>query len=63
MSVQLPNGSIVSIASTYGTLKTMSAISNAAEAVATLEASHDVVENDILEITSGWSKLSGRILP
>lgn len=62
MAVSLPNGATVSIASTYGAVRVMSAISNAAEAVATLEASHGVVENDILEVTSGWSKLNGRIV-
>lgn len=62
MAVALPNGAQIFIASTYGAAKTMSVISNATEAVATLEASHGVVENDILEITSGWSKLSGRIV-
>lgn len=63
MGVKLPNGSTVSIASTFGSTKTMSAISNAAEAVATLEASHGVVENDIIEIyTSGWSRLNGRVV-
>lgn len=61
MSVRLPNGSIVSIASTYGTAKTMSALTNAAEGVATLEASHGVIVNDILEVTSGWSKINGVI--
>lgn len=62
MSVSLPNGSIVAIASGYGASKTMSAISNASEAVATLESSHGVVENDYLEVTSGWSKLNSRIV-
>lgn len=62
MAVSLPNGSIVSIASGYGASKVMSAITNAAEAVATLEASHGVVENDYLEVTSGWSRLNSRIV-
>ena len=61
MSVSLPNGAVISIASGYGPVKAMSALTNATEGVATLEASHGVVENDILEITSGWSKLNGRI--
>ena len=52
----------VSIASTYGTTKVMSAITNAAEAVATLEASHGVIANDILELTSGWQRGTNRIL-
>lgn len=62
MSVALPNGSIVSIASGYGAEKDMTAVSNASEAVATLEASHGVVENDYLEVTSGWSRLNARIV-
>lgn len=62
MSVALPNGAQIAIASAYGAVRTMSAITNAASAVATLEASHGVVVNDILEITSGWSKLTNRIV-
>jgi hypothetical protein len=56
------NGSTLSIAATFGATKTMSAITNAASAVATLEASHGVVVNDIVQIvTSGWSKLIDRV--
>lgn len=62
MSVSLPDGAVISIGTTVGTSKTMSAISNAAEAVATLEASHGVVENDIILITSGWARLNGRVV-
>lgn len=62
MSVSLPNGSILSIGSTFGAAKTMSVLSNAAQAVATLEASHGVVANDIVLITSGWSQLNGRVV-
>jgi len=62
MAVQLPNGATISVAATMGALKAMSAITNAAEAVATLEASHGVVENDILLVTSGWSKLNNRVV-
>lgn len=61
MAASLPNGSIISIASAYGAVKAMSALSNASEGVATLEASHGVVVGDVVEITSGWSKLNGRI--
>lgn len=59
--VSLPNGSTISIVSAYGTVKNMTAITNATEAVGTLEAAHGVAANDLVEITSGWSKLSGRI--
>lgn len=61
MSASLPNGTVISIASAYGVAKTMSALTNAAEAVATLEASHGVIVGDILEVTSGWELLTGRI--
>jgi len=60
--LQLPNGALVHIASGYGAVKNMTAVSNANPAVATLEASHGVVANDILEVTSGWSRLSGKIV-
>jgi len=49
-------------AQTYGTSKNMTAITNAAEAVATLKASHGVVVGDYLELTSGWGRLNGRIV-
>ena len=49
-------------AQTYGTAKNMTAVTNAAEAVATLEASHGVVVGDYLELTSGWARLNGRIV-
>lgn len=62
MSVSLPNGSIVSIAASYGAVKAMSAVTNANPAVATLEASHGIIVNDIMEVTSGWSKLTERIV-
>lgn len=61
MSVVKIAGSAFAIASVYGASKTMSVLTNAAEAVATLEAAHGVVENDILELTSGWDLLNGRL--
>jgi hypothetical protein len=62
MAVRVPNGSLVYIASGYGAAKTMSALTNASEGVATLEASHGVVENDFIEVTSGWSRLTNKIV-
>jgi len=59
-AVSLPNGSTVAVASGYGAVKTFTAISNATEAVVS-DATHTFVVGDILEITSGWSKLSGRL--
>lgn len=62
MPVSLPNGALVAIASGYGAVKNMTAVTNASEAVATLEASHGVVEGDFLEVTSGWSRLTDKIV-
>lgn len=61
MSLRTANGAVLSIASGYGTSKTMSAITNATEAVATLESSHGVIVSDLVEVTSGWDGLNGRI--
>lgn len=62
MAVALPNGAVVAIASGYAASKTMSALTNANPGVATLEASHGVVEGDFVEVTSGWSRLNGKIV-
>lgn len=62
MAVSLPNGALVAIASGYGSVKAISAISNANPAVATLEASHGIVDGDIFEVTSGWSRMTDKII-
>lgn len=62
MAITLAVGTTVAIASTLGASKTMSAITNATEAVATLEASHGVSQGDIFVITSGWERLNGRVV-
>lgn len=62
MAITLAVGTQIFIASTYGAAKTMSAISNASEAVATLEAAHGIVVGDIMEVTSGWQRLTNRIV-
>lgn len=62
MAITLAVGTQVAIASAYGASKAMSAITNAAEAVATLEASHGVVVNDIIAVESGWQLLNSRIV-
>lgn len=60
--VSLPNGSIVAIASGYGASKTMSAVTNANPGVATLEASHGIATGEYIEVTSGWSRLTDKIV-
>jgi hypothetical protein len=62
MSVALPNGATIAIAASYGTTKQMTALTNATEGVATLEASHGIIVGDVFELTSGWSRLTDRIV-
>jgi hypothetical protein len=62
MAITRSTGTLVAIASTYGSSSNMTAITNAAEAVATLAAGHGVVVGDFLEVTSGWDRLNGRIV-
>jgi hypothetical protein len=61
ISVSLPNGAVVAAANTYAAPKTVTAISNAAEASCSSTA-HGFVAGDILEVTSGWSRLNSRIV-
>lgn len=62
MGITRATGLILSVVQNYGTSKNMTALTNASEAVATLEPSHGVVAGDYLEITSGWGRLNGRIV-
>lgn len=62
MAAVVADGTIVAIASTYGVAKTMSAVTNANPAVATLEASHGIIVGDIMEMSSGWPDLDDKIL-
>jgi hypothetical protein len=62
MAVTLPNGALVAIANGYDAADAMSAISNASPAVATLAASHGIVAGDYIEVTSGWSRLTDKVV-
>ena len=59
MAFRLPNGSTVDFAATYGADVTITAISNANPAVVSA-AGHAFEEGDIVVITSGWVRLTGR---
>lgn len=59
MSFRLPNGSTFDFAATYSDEVIVTGISNANPAVATSTA-HGFVEGDIVVLTSGWVKLTGR---
>jgi len=61
MAAKLPDGAIVSLATTYGTVLTVSGITNANPAVATSTA-HSFVNGDIVTIVSGWSNLNNRVV-
>lgn len=60
MSVSLPNGALIALASGYGSVQTMSILTNANPAVATVTA-HGYANGDFVEVTSGWSRLNGKV--
>ena len=62
MAAVVADGTIVAFASTYGAVKSMSAVTNANPAVATLEASHGVIVGDVMEMSSAWPDLDDKIL-
>lgn len=61
MSVSVPNGALVAIASGYGSPLTVTDISNASEASVSSTA-HGLVAGDLVEVTSGWSRLTNKIV-
>lgn len=61
MAARLPDGSIVSLATTMDTAKTVSAITNATPGVAT-STSHGFTDGDIVIMSSGWSNLNNRVV-
>ncbi|MEH6483025.1 MULTISPECIES: phage tail protein [Pseudomonas] len=61
MAVQLPNGAVVAIAATYGSAVAVTAITNANPAVAT-STTHGLADGDLIEVTSGWSRLNSRVV-
>lgn len=62
MSVLLTSGTLFAIGTYSGTAPTISAITNANPAVATLSVGHAVIVGDLISITSGWSRLNDRIV-
>lgn len=57
----VPTGTIYSIATAFAAAKTVSAVSNAAEASVSCTA-HGYAVGDILQIFSGWGKLNRRAI-
>lgn len=61
MAARLPDGAIVSLATTYGSAKTVSGITNANPGVATSTA-HGLSNGALLSVVSGWSNLNNRVV-
>lgn len=51
----------IALATTYGSAKTISALTNASPSVASATA-HGFSDGDYVEVTSGWSRLNNRIV-
>ncbi len=60
MAYQLPDGSIITLGTTYGAAKTVTALTNAAPPVAQSTA-HGLINGTFVEVTSGWQSINQRI--
>jgi Phage tail tube protein, TTP len=60
MSVSVPNGALVAIASGYSAPVTVTAVTNATPAVAS--AVNTFTAGDIVEFTSGWSRVTNKVV-
>ena len=56
----VPTGTTFAVATMFAAAKTISAISNAAEAVVSSTA-HGLLAGDVVEVTSGWGRLNRRV--
>lgn len=61
MALSLPTGTKVSVASTLGTSYDVTAATNAAETVLTIESGHGLTVGDYVVVRSGWSLLDYRV--
>lgn len=61
-AVQVPNGATVAIESGSGAAVAISAITNASPAAVTTSAVHGLTSGDFVEIVSGWSRLTNKIV-
>ncbi|ATQ77903.1 phage tail protein [Massilia violaceinigra] len=59
MAVSLPNGIVLALATAYAANLTVTAASNASEAVLTV--TNTLVAGDFFEFTSGWSRANNRV--
>ena len=62
MARKLVNGTVPAIGSVFGTTTNITALTNAANAVATFAAGHAIVVGDFVQImASGWGGVEGRV--
>jgi len=61
MSVYLPDGVLLSLATTYASSLPITSITNASPPVVT-SAAHGLANGDIVEVTSGWNGITGRLI-
>ena len=61
MSVALPNGVTLAIATAYAASVAITGITNAAPPVVTTAAAHGLATGNIVEITTGWSALNNKL--
>lgn len=61
MSVSLPNGVTLALATAYGVAKNVTAVTNYDPAQVTSN-SHGFSDGDFIEVTSGWAKLNQRVV-
>lgn len=59
MAVSLPNGIVLALATAYATTLTVTAASNASEAVLTV--ANTLANGDYFEFVSGWSRANNRV--
>lgn len=60
MALKLPDGATIAIATAYGSVKTVTAVTNANPAVASSTA-HGLSNGALIEVTSGWNELNGTV--
>lgn len=61
MSISLPNGALIAIASGYGSVLPITGLTNANPAVAT-SAAHALANGEVIEVTSGWTRLTDKVV-
>lgn len=61
MTVRIPNGAIIAMASGYVAADTVTAATNASPSVLTTSAAHGILNGAFFEFNSGWSRADGRI--